>query len=57
MNIRSAPFSSPKLSVYLTIGSSDRGGNISDEPWSESMIEIKQLRSMSAQTRVAQPHR
>jgi hypothetical protein len=45
------------LAQNLTIGSSDRGSIIFDEPTRESMIGIKQLRFESAQPRVAQPHR
>src|SRR6202000_502299 len=42
---------------HLTIGSSDRGGNIFAEPKRESMIGINQLRLAAPKLRVAQPHR
>jgi hypothetical protein len=46
------------IALGLTIGSSDRGSIIFDEPRRESMIGINQLRSSaSPQARVAQPHR
>ena len=39
----------------LTIGSSDRGSRVSDEPRRKSMIKIKHLRLLAMQPRVAQP--
>jgi hypothetical protein len=41
----------------LTIGSSDHGARVFGEPGRESMVVINQLRLVSAQSRVALPHR